>query len=96
MIECLKLQIVNKGSLLGFCDLSIPQLGLEIFNIALFQKGPQRWLSFPSKEYEKDGQKKYMPYLRFKKKESMENFSKQVFDVLNPEIQKQLSLQNTG
>jgi len=87
---------VNKGSLLGFCDISVPQLGMDLFNIAIFQKGSQRWLSFPSKEYEKDGEKKYMPYIRFKKKESMDNFTRQVLEAIGPDLQKALAAHQTG
>lgn len=71
MIELLKITVVNKGSLLGFCDLSIPQLGMDIFSIAIFQ-------------------------IRFKKKESMENFSNQVFQAINPEIEKALAVHQSG
>ena len=94
MIECLKITLVNKGSLLGFCDLSIPQMGMDIFNIAIFQKGSHKWISFPSKEYESEtGEKKYLPYIRFKRKESMDNFTRQALVAIEPEIQKALAQQ---
>lgn len=37
----------------------------EIRNVLYFEKGSRRWISFPSKEYEKDGEKKQRHYVVF-------------------------------
>ena len=49
MIECLKYKPINKGSLLGYADIFVPKMGLEIFGCSLHQKDGRRWVNFPSK-----------------------------------------------
>lgn len=77
-IECLKYQSVNKGLLVGFADFYIPKTGIEIFGCQLFQKDGKRWINMPSREYTNaEGEKKYMPYIRFR-----ENAHKDLFTEL--------------
>ncbi|MFO7745451.1 MAG: hypothetical protein R6V36_08710 [Psychroflexus sp.] len=74
MIECTKYTRINKGSCLGLATLFIDKWGVEITGISLHQKNGKRWISFPAKQYEKDGQTKYMPYFRFPDKNLYERF----------------------
>lgn len=37
-------------------------------DISYFEKGDQRWISYPQKQYEKDGQKKYTNMIFFKER----------------------------
>lgn len=72
---------MNKGPLVAFVDIFVPQWGIEIHDLTLFKKGENRWINFPSREYTaKDGTKKYASYFRFveAEKEKGEEFQKQV------------------
>jgi hypothetical protein len=64
-IECIRYTPINKNHCLGIATIFVPKWGVEINGITLLQKDGRRWISFPSKQYEKDGEKKYMPYFRF-------------------------------
>ena len=78
MITVIKYTPINKGVLVGFVDIFVEKWGLEVYGIQLFQKNGKRWINFPSRTYEKEGEKKYLPYLRFKESIHFEEFSKQV------------------
>lgn len=75
-IECLKFQSVNKGVLVGFADFYLPKSGIEIYGCQLFQKDGRRWINMPSREYTNDqGEKKYMPYIRFRESSHKDLFN---------------------
>jgi len=83
-IEILSFKRINAGCLVGSFNMYVPKMGLEINNCNVFQKNTgERWITFPSREYETEGQKKYFPYLRFREKEHMEIFTKVVFESLD-------------
>lgn len=54
---------------MGAASIFVPKWGIEIHGITLHQKDGKRWINFPSRQYEKDGEKKYMPYFRFPNKD---------------------------
>lgn len=80
MIECLRYKSINKGSLLGYFDIFIEKMGLEIYGCTLHQKEGKRWINFPSKDYvdQKTGDKKFQSMIRFRNKDHFELFTKQV------------------
>lgn len=78
MIECIKYIPVNKNTCLGFVTIYVDKWDMEISSIALHQKDGKRWISFPYKEYEKDGVKKYSPYFRFSKPANYKLFTEAV------------------
>ena len=68
---------INKGSLLGYADLYVHKMGLEIYGCSLHEKNGHKWLNFPSREYINDaGEKKYASIIKFKEKSHMEMFQK--------------------
>ena len=75
---CTQFKEMNKGSLLGFANIYIPKWGIEVYGISLFQKGDRKWVSFPSREYEKDGEKKYLSHLKFRERGHMDLFGERV------------------
>lgn len=75
----------NAGSLLLIAG--VDKWDLEINGITLFEKDGKRWINFPSKEYMKDGQKKYAPTFRFRDKKNFEKFC----EVVKAEIDKKIS-----
>ena len=74
---------VKKGCLLGTCDIKLPLWGnFIIYGITIWEKDNKRWISFPSKEYEKEGQKKYFQHCRFENENMTEAFRKEFFKEL--------------
>lgn len=88
MIECTKFKYIGKGSLVGIADLFVPQFGMDIYGCSVFQKDGRKWLTFPSKEVEINGAKKFFQHMRFRKHESMDNFTAQAMKAIQPEIDK--------
>lgn len=79
-ITCTKYRFLGKGALVANVNILVPKWGLEINDLTIWSKEGRKWVSFPSRQYEKDGEKKYAPYLRFEKKEHMDAFAKKVMD----------------
>lgn len=77
-IQCTSFKPVEGSYVKGFASIYIPKWGVEIFNISLFEKEGRRWINLPSREYEKDGEKKFLPLLRFREKEHAELFGEKV------------------
>lgn len=74
-VECMEFKSHNNGNLLGFANFWIPKMGMEIYGCSLHQKGDQRWVNLPSREYkDKEGMTKYMPVIRFRDKEHYNAF----------------------
>lgn len=91
-MEIISYKAINKGMLQGSIALKIPtQWGeLIIYDISVFMKDGNRWISFPSKTYEKEGEKKYFQYNRFENRENSDAFQKDVLKHLDAFIEKQV------
>ncbi len=74
MIECMNFKSHESGTLLGFATLFLPKMGLEIFGCSMHKKGDRRWLNLPSREFEENGEKKYLNVIRFREKSHYESF----------------------
>lgn len=88
-IECIKFKPFSKGNLLGFADIFVPKWGIEIYGLTIYEKEGNRWVNFPSKEYEKDGQKKYLPYFRFREDEHYNLFCSMVKKAIEKKMNEQ-------
>lgn len=73
---------VNKGVVVGSVDVYLPKSGIEIFNLTHFNKEGKEWISMPSKEYEKDGVKKYFSHVRFRERPHQDAFGRAVIDAI--------------
>ena len=72
--------------LLGFADIFIPKMGIEIYGCTMFrnQQTGHRFLNLPSKEYtDQEGQKKYAPIIRFVEKEHYNAFQNLVVKAID-------------
>ncbi len=88
MIEITNYKVMNKGILVAFINIKIKKWGNFLINdISYFKKGDQRWISFPSRQYEKDGVKKYAPYCRFEDSEMMQSFQEIILKSIDKWIQ---------
>tara|TARA_R110000868_G_scaffold61144_1_gene185937 strand:- start:163 stop:480 length:318 start_codon:yes stop_codon:yes gene_type:complete len=69
-IEVIKFTPHRKGALLGFADVYVPKMQLEICGMSVAEKGGKRWVNMPSREYTDDkGEKKYAPIMKFRDKD---------------------------
>ena len=81
-IECLSFRECSKGFLLGFANIRVNAWNMEISDIQLMEKEGFKFIKMPSRTYEKDGEKKYWPYIRFTDREKGDQFSSQVVEAI--------------
>jgi hypothetical protein len=93
-IKCIKYKPYHKGHLLGFADIFVPKWGVEIYGLTLYEKDGRKWVNFPSRSYEKDGEKKNAPYFRFPESEHYTLFCSQVREAIGEKIQDQQGEKN--
>ena len=86
-IRCTSFKEVDKGVMKGFATIFVPKWGVEIYNVQMCRKDNSKWINFPSRQIEKDGEKKFLPYIRFEKKEHMDAFSSKVWAAVDKWIQ---------
>src|SRR5271170_5851598 len=91
-MECMKFKYIGKCALLGFADLCVVELDMDIYGCTVFQKDGKRWMSFPAREVEVEGGKKFFPHIRFRKKDMMDRFVAEAMNALKPEIDKALTV----
>ena len=77
MIICTHFKTYKKGHLQGYADLFIDKWNITIYGCGLYMKDGKRWVSFPMREYEQDGEKKFIPIMRFKDKANHNIFCEQ-------------------
>lgn len=93
-------KIAGSGALMGFLSITFPIPGCPNFfvnDMKLFQSNGKRYVKFPDKPYEKDGETKYFPQCGFV--ERFDEFSDMVVKALDEYCmknaqQQSLSLQN--
>jgi hypothetical protein len=73
-------KLINKGSITAVMDVYIEQWALSI-HVTEMAKENQKWISLPSRQYDKDGQKKYQ-WLCWFDKEAHQRFQMAVFKLL--------------
>ena len=84
MIEVSNIFGINKGALLCSCDVYIAPWDLEINDVKVFEKGTNRWITFPAKEtLQGDGTKKYDEMIRFRKDANRTRFRNQIMGAID-------------
>ncbi len=79
MIEILKLDLINKGSLIARFSIKLHKwAGLVIRDCTFFDSGGNRWINFPSKEYESEGKKKYFQYIAYESQDLDKKFKESI------------------
>lgn len=75
---------INKNTLIASFDIEedTPWGARIIYGCKLFEKLGNKWVSFPSKETEKDGVKSYFAMVRFPSKEHHQAYEKLVISQL--------------
>ncbi len=93
MIEVTNINAINKGTLLATCDVYIVPWDMELNEVKIFEKGANRWLGMPSREFvNNDGTKKYIELVNFRKEATKNRFRSQIMGAIdkylasNPEM----------
>jgi len=77
-------EVQGKGALKGFANLFLSKSGLELFGCGIFEKDGKSWVSMPQKEYtDKEGQKKYLPQVKFRERNHQDAFSRAVIEAIH-------------
>jgi len=62
----INVRLVDKGVLVAFFDVEIPQWHITIYGCQHFKKEARQWVSLPSRKVDgKDGKTTYLPYIKF-------------------------------
>lgn len=79
MIEILKLETLNKGSLIARFNVKMHKWGgLVIRDCSLFESNGKKWINLPSRQYEVDGKKKYVSYLHYEDRALDDKFKESI------------------
>lgn len=83
MIEILSYKEVNKGAVKGSFSVKLKKWGdMIISEMTLFEKSGRQWVSYPARQYEKDGEKKYMHYIFFEDKKVDQQIKDKILEAL--------------
>ena len=84
MIEVSNINHIHKGNLLATCDVYITPWDMELSEVKIFEKGAQRWLGMPSREFTNAaGEKKYIELINFKKDSNKNKFRTQIMGAID-------------
>ncbi len=84
MIEIYNINPVQKGTLLATCDVYIQPWDMELSEIKIFQKGTNRWIGMPAKEFVNDlGEKKFIELVNFRKVGTKNRFRSQIMGAVD-------------
>ena len=84
MIEIENISAIQKGSLLATCDVHILPWKLTLHEVKIFEKGANRWLGLPSREYISDtGEKKYIELITFDNEGVKNRFRNQIMGAID-------------
>ncbi len=81
MIEIIKFTPVQRDTFQSIVDIKIHKWGNFIIRgVKVFEKNDQRWISFPTREFEKDGEKKHAAICSFEKSSTQDLFHQRFFE----------------
>ena len=63
---------INKGILICRFDLELDKIGITIKECVLMNGSNGKWINFPSRQYEKDGEKKWFSYIYMDKEKKFQ------------------------
>jgi hypothetical protein len=67
-----------KNTLQAWIDFTLLDIGLAIKGAAIHEKEGRRWLSLPSREYVKNGEKSWIPTIEFSSREAADRITNAV------------------
>lgn len=84
MISIQNINPINKGNVLASCTVEIRPWKLKIHKVLVFQKGTQRWVTFPSEKFENTaGEIKYNELLEFTDNGARVRFRDQIMEAVD-------------
>lgn len=84
MLEISNINPVNKGSLMATCSVRIGPWKTTFHEIKIFEKGANRWLGLPAREFISDtGEKKYIELVTFDCEAVKNRFRQQVMEAVD-------------
>ena len=84
MIEILKFEMVNKGSLIARFNVKMHKWGgLVIKECCLLESNGKKWINLPSRQYEVDGKKKYSSYISYEDRAMDDKFKETIMNAVN-------------
>lgn len=90
MIEIIDYKAIGRGTFLAIITLKLPKMANFIIrNVLVFGKNGHKWVVMPSKEYEKDGQKKFFPLVAFEDPAINKRFQETILKTYDEYIIKQ-------
>lgn len=93
MIEVKNIEAINKGNLLAKCDVHIIPWKLTLHEVKIFEKGQNRWITLPSREFVNDMQeKKYIELITFDNDSVKNRFRSQIMEAVYKFLQQNPNL----
>lgn len=84
MLEVLNINPVHKGSLIATCSVRIVPWKITLHDIKIFEKGANRWIGLPAKEFTNDsGEKKYTELVTFDHDAIKNSFRNQIMGAID-------------
>ncbi len=83
-VEIISFKKFTRGALCGWVDVLLPQLGLKILSVGLFEKDGKRWLKLPQCEFESSsGERKFSSLIEFTDREAHDKFQRPALAALD-------------
>lgn len=83
MIEIVSYEPANQGKKIGYIDIRLPKIGMNLRRIAHFQNVDRRWVNFPTIAKDlPNGQKMYLPYADFIQQTHNSEFLGQLYEAM--------------
>lgn len=84
MLEVQNINPIGKGTLLAVCDVHIIPWKMTLKEIKIFEKGANRWIGMPSREFTNDlGEKKYIELIEFDNDGVKSRFRSQIMGAID-------------
>lgn len=85
-IKCTSFKDPHFDGCYGIVELLLVDYGIVVKGIQIKKTNDETWLKFPSKEYEKDGEKKYFRYFYFPNREDNEEFTQHALSAIREKM----------
>jgi len=82
--------------LLGFADIYLTDVGIEINGLKYYTNNGKFWASFPSKEYEEDGEKKHSYIVDVREETKRKSFLDEVVKAIQEKFPETLETESCG
>lgn len=86
-VEIIRFNEFKKGYMLGFVDVYIESMGLELYGCTFFKKNSNYWINFPSiRKENQDGSVTYETVFEMKDKKMSKTFSEVVTSAIRKHV----------